>query len=176
MGTHSSVLKVGEIYHPVYSCLAFVASNKIIMIAKVFIFSCLAATGFGFVPYSRNCDVETVEIEAQICRVGPKEVCGTEEDGQVVFQYVAPDEPVCVDVVDTLCVPAIKEEDSCKEHTRKVCVPSDKVVDRPSGKIPEVYASEKHCRLIPKASCKAHVTKAPKTVCKAVEAKFYHLW
>lgn len=146
------------------------------MIAKLIILTCLVATVFGFAPYGRNCKVEEVEIEAQLCRVEPKEVCGTEEDGEIVFQFVAPAEPVCVDVVDTICVPAVKEEESCKEHTRKVCVPSDKVVDRPSGKIPEFYASDKHCRLVPKAKCEAKVTKVPKTVCEAIEAKFYHFW
>merc|ERR1711977_176536 len=161
----SSVIKVRELSYIDYLFQSFLASKKIIMVAKLFIFACLVTTSLGFAPFGRNCKVETVEIEAQLCRVAPKEVCGTEEEGQVVFQYVAPAEPVCADVVDKICVPA-----------RKVCVPSDKVVDRPSGKIPEVYASDKHCRLVPKAKCEAHVTKAPKTVCEAVEAKFYHFW
>merc|ERR1711997_999555 len=170
----SSVIKVRELSYIDYLFPSFLASKKIIMVAKLFIFACLVTTSLGFAPFGRNCKVETVEIEAQLCRVAPKEVCGTEEEGQVVFQYVAPAEPVCADVVDKICVPALKEEDSCKEHTRKVCVPSDKVVDRPSGKIPEVYASDKHCRLVPKAKCEAHTAKVPKTTCEPIEAKFYH--
>merc|ERR1711993_70884 len=79
-----------------------------------------------------------------------------------------------IDVVDTFCRPALKEEDSCKEVTRKACAPSDKVVDRPSGKIPEFYASDKICRPVPKATCEAHTVKVPKTTCEPVEAKFYH--
>merc|ERR1711997_1241672 len=172
----SSVINVRGIYHTCYLYITFVVLFQITMIAKLFIVSCLVATGFGFAPYGRNCKIETEEIEAQVCRVTPTKVCGTEDDGQIVFQYVAPDEPVCKDVVDKICVPAVKEEESCKEHTRKACVPSDKVVDRPSGKIPEFYASDKHCRLVPKAKCEAQVSKVPKTVCEAVEAKFYHLW
>merc|ERR1712018_714914 len=118
---------------------------------KLFILSCLIASSFAL--------------------VHPK--CKT-EDGEIVFQHVVPGEPVCIDVVDTFCRPALKEEDSCKEVTRKACAPTDKVVDRPSGKIPEFYASDKICRLVPKATCDAHTVKVPKTTCEPIEAKFYH--
>ena len=142
------------------------------MISKLIVLSCLVASSFALV--HPNCKTEAVEVETQLCRLEPTEVCGTEEDGEIVFQHIVPDEPVCVDVVDKFCRPAAKEEDSCKEVTRKACVPSDKVVDRPSGKIPEFYASDKHCRLVPKAKCEAHTAKVPKTTCEPIEAKFYH--
>merc|ERR1712244_215308 len=132
------------------------------MIAKLLILSCLVANSFAFPPFGPKCKTEGVEIETQLCRVEPTKVCGTEEDGEIIFQHVVPDK-VCIDVVDTFCRPALKEEDSCKEVTRKACAPSDKVVDRPSGKIPEFYASDKICRLVPKATCEAHTVKVPKT-------------
>ena len=138
---------------------------------KLFILSCLIASSFALV--HPKCKPDTAEIETQLCRVEPTKVCGTEEDGEIIFQHVVPDK-VCIDVVDTFCRPALKEEDSCKEVTRKACAPSDKVVDRPSGKIPEFYASDKICRLVPKATCEAHTVKVPKTTCEPVEAKFYH--
>jgi len=144
------------------------------MMAKLLILSCLVANSFAFPPFGPKCKTEGVEIETQLCRVEPTKVCGTEEDGEIVFQHVVPDEPVCIDVVDTFCVPAKKEEDSCKEVTRQACAPSDKIVDRKSGKIPEVYATDEHCRLVPKATCKAHTVEVPKTTCEPIEAKFYH--
>ena len=146
------------------------------MIAKIFVFSCLVATSLGYLVHGPNCKVETVEVESQLCRQTPTKVCGTEVDGEVIFQYIAPDEPVCVEVVDKLCVPMPEKEKSCKEHTRKACVPSDKVVDRPSGKIPEPYSGDEVCRIVPKASCEAKMAMVPRTVCEAVEAKFYGGW
>ena len=120
--------------------------------------------------------METVEVESQICYIKPTKVCGTEADGEVIFQEVVPDEPVCVDVVDKLCFPAKVAEEGCKERTRKACVPNHKVVDHPSGKIPEPYADEKICRRVPKAECEAKVHEVPKTVCEPIEAKFYNFW
>merc|ERR1719422_739643 len=86
---------------------------------KLFILSCLIASSFALV--HPKCKTESAEIETQLCRVEPTKVCGTEEDGEIVFQHVVPGEPVCIDVVDTFCRPALKEEDSCKEVTRKAC-------------------------------------------------------
>lgn len=144
------------------------------MFSKIIIFSCLVATGFGyFYAHGPNCKVEVQEVEAQLCHIKPTKVCGTEVDGEVIFQKIVPDEPVCVDVVDKHCLPHKVPEDGCKEHTRKVCVPADKVVDVPSGKIPEPYAAEEVCRILPKAECEAKVHKVPKTVCEPVEAKPY---
>ena len=142
------------------------------MIAKLFIFSCFIATSFCFFYHGPNCKIEEVAVETQICFVKPTKVCGTEVDGEVIFQHVVPDEPVCVDIVDTLCFPAEDKADSCKEHERKACVPSDKVVDRPSGKIPEPYAGEDTYRYLPKASCETKEVKVPKRVCEPIEAKF----
>merc|ERR1712050_639404 len=139
------------------------------MISKLFILSCVVASSFALV--HPKCKTEAVEVETQLCRLEPTEVCGTEEDGEIVFQHIVPDEPVCVDVVDTFCRPAAKEEDSCKEVTRKACMPSDKVVDRPSGKIPEFYAGEDTCRYLPKATCETKEVKVPKRVCEPIVAK-----
>merc|ERR1712223_239056 len=83
------------------------------------ILSCLIASSFALV--HPKCKTESAEIETQLCRVEPTKVCGTEEDGEIVFQHVVPGEPVCIDVVDTFCRLALKEEDSCKEVTRQGC-------------------------------------------------------
>ena len=142
------------------------------MIFKLFILLGLVATGFGYYLHGSNCKVEEQEITTSLCYMKPTKVCGTETDeGEVVFQAIVPDEPVCADVVDKVCIPAKVPEEGCKDLTHKVCFPSDKVVDRPSGKIPEPYADENVCRLLPKAECKDKVHKVPKTVCEPVEAK-----
>ena len=143
------------------------------MIFKLFIFACLVATGFGHYGYGPKCKIETEDVESQLCYIKPTKVCGTEVDGEVIFQQIVPDEPVCIDVVDKLCIPAKVPEEGCKELTRKACVPAHKVVDHPSGKIPEPYADEKTCRLLPKAECKTKVHKVPKKVCEPVEAKIF---
>merc|ERR1712184_127529 len=139
-------------------------ATPITMIAKLFIFSCFIATSFCYFYHGPNCKIEEVAVETQICFVKPTKVCGTEADGEVIFQHVVPDEPVCVDIVDTLCFPAEDKADSCKEHERKACVPS--------GKIPEPYAGEDVCRYLPKATCETKEVKLPKRVCEPIEAKF----
>ena len=139
------------------------------MTMKIFVFSCLVATGFTH-PFVRpKCKIETVELTAKDCVLEPTKVCGAEADGKVIFQEIARDKPVCADIVDKICFPALKAEDSCKERTRNVCIPSFKIVDIESGKIPEPFQDEKYCRLIPKGKCEDHVEKIPKKVCEPVE-------
>ena len=139
------------------------------MIAKVLILSCLVASGFGLLA-GPNCKVETDDITTQVCTLAPTKVCGVEADGVLIPQAIAPD-TVCADVVDVLCVPAATEEASCHEVTRKICLPSTKVVDHPTPKLLGWYASELICRLLPKGTCEAKVTKVPKTVCEAIVLK-----
>merc|ERR1712141_128353 len=147
----------------------FSYETNTIMIAKVLILSCLVASGFGLLA-GPNCKVETDEITTQVCAL--------EEGGVLIPQAIAPDE-VCADVVDVLCVPAATEEASCSEVTRKICLPSTKVVDHPTPALLGFYASELICRLLPKGTCVARVTKVPKTVCEAIVLKpvpFYYGW
>lgn len=139
------------------------------MIAKVLILSCLVASGFGHFA-GHNCKVETDDITTQVCTLAPTKVCGVEADGVLIPQAIAGDE-VCADVVSVFCVPAPTEEASCSEVTRKVCLPSTKVVDHPTPKLLGWYASELICRLLPKGTCEAVVTKVPKTVCEAIVIK-----
>ena len=145
------------------------------MIAKVFILSCYftASLGLGFV--GPNCKVEKQAIETQLCTLAPTKVCGLEADGVLIPQSIAPD-TVCADVVDVLCGPAPTEEASCTEHTRKVCLPSTKVVDHPSPKLPPFYANELICRLLLKGTCEPKTTEVPKTVCEAIVLKPLVYW
>merc|ERR1712001_517087 len=122
-----------------------------IMIAKVLILSCLVASGFVLLA-GPNCKVETDEITTQLCSLAPTKVCGVEADGVLIPQAIEPD-TVCADVVDVLCVPATK------------------VVDPPTPNLLGWYASELICRLLPKGTCEAKVTKVPKPVCEAIVLK-----
>jgi len=144
------------------------------MISKIFVLACLLATTVAFRP---NCKIETEDVESQYCYIKPTEVCEAEADGEIVFQTIAPDEPVCIDVVETLCVPAKVAEEGCEERTRKKCVPSDKIVDH-AQKVPERYADEKFCIMVPKGMCETKTHNVPKMVCEPVEAKhaFYGYW
>merc|ERR1712241_976632 len=147
----------------------FSYKTNTIMISKVLILSCLVASGFALLA-GPNCKVETDEITTQLCSLAPTKVCSVEADGVLIPQAIEPD-TVCADVVDVLCVPAATEEASCSEVTRKICLPSTKVVDHPTPKLLGWYASELICRLLPKGTCEAKVTKVPKTVCEAIVLK-----
>merc|ERR1712088_1165628 len=88
-----------------------------------------------------NCKVETDEITTQLCSLAPTKVCGVEADGVLIPQAIEH---------DTVCA---------------------KVVDHPTPKLLGWYASELICRLLPKGTCEAKVTKVPKTVCEAIVLK-----
>jgi len=132
------------------------------MIGKILVFVCLVASGFThFIP---KCGVETQDIAVQACVPTVTKVCGTEVDGAIVAQVLVPDQ-ICADVVDKYCVPADDEATGCHEVKRHVCLPSTKVLDQSSGKIPAPFDHETLCRLVPKATCEAKVVKVAKTVC-----------
>lgn len=139
------------------------------MISKIIVFACLVATTFGFYALGPNCKVVDLEVTTQVCHIKPTQVCGTEVDGAIILQSIAPDK-VCAEVKDTLCVPAVVPADGCKEVSRgEVCFPSHKVVDTSTGVIPAPYAIELICRLIPKGVCVPQVHKVPTTVCEPLE-------
>lgn len=115
-----------------------------------------------------DCKIEAEEVETQFCHLKPTKVCGAEKDGEVIFQHIERDEPVCVEIVSKICHPAKVPEDGCKDITRKECVPSEKIVDVPSGKIPDAYAGEDTCRMLPKGECKKKMVKLPKRVCEPI--------
>ena len=143
----------------------------LIMLSKIFIFSCFLASGIAHLIVYSSCKIETVDVTTASCSLALKKVCGAEADGKVIFQTVAAADPVCADVVDKLCVPVLKAlgVDGCTEVTRKVCLASTKLVDVPSLPIPEFWQNEAFCWFVPKGKCTDVVTKLSKTVCEPVE-------
>jgi len=151
------------------------------MFFKLFVFVTLLSGGIAYIP---NCKVEVEEVETQVCMIKPTKVCVGEEDGDVMFHRVHL-EPLCVDVVDKMCVPAAVPADGCQDVTRKVCLTTSKLMDtpicpgcpkpEPDSTVPPL------CHLLPRGTCEARMMKVPKTVCEPVELpdpaelpKFYY--
>ena len=142
------------------------------MLARIFIFSCLLASGMAHLIVYSSCKIATVDVTTAACSLKLAKVCGPDlVDGKVIFQTVAAADPVCADVVDKLCVPVLKALgiDGCTEVTRKVCLASTKVVDVPSLPIHPLWQTAAFCWFVPKGECTDVVTKLSKTVCEPVE-------